>query len=177
MIKITKTHAFFYTEWPSNFRKTSFTWSLFGEAQHFWCTEQAFMWAKAKFFEDAEMAANILAEKTDPRKVKEYGRCVLGYDDFEWDKVRYRFMLEVNYARFSQDSVLKEKLLDPKFEGLTFVEASPIDKIWGIGIAQDDPRNEDPANWQGQNLMGKVITEVRRLLVDGHQPVPVEQEL
>ena len=52
MIKITDKYAFFYTEWPSNFMKTSFIWEAFGEKHKFFCTEQAFIWAKAKYFND-----------------------------------------------------------------------------------------------------------------------------
>ena len=50
MIKLTDKHAFFYTEWPSNFWRTKFTWKAFGEEHEFFCTEHAFMWAKAKIF-------------------------------------------------------------------------------------------------------------------------------
>ena len=62
---------------------------------------------------------------------------------------------------------LREKLLDPKFDGKTFVEASPYDRIWGVGLAQDDPAIDDERNWKGRNLLGKAITEVRDILSAG----------
>ena len=161
MIKVTSKHAIFYTEWPSNFWKTDFEWEAFGEKHRFFCTEQAFMWAKAKTFGDEEIAKAILAEKSDPMTCKSLGRAVNGYDDKTWDKVRYGFMHDVNYAKYTQDLVLKAKLLDPKFNGKTFVEASPIDRIWGIGLAQDDKNADNEKKWRGQNLLGKAITQVR----------------
>lgn len=170
MIIVTEKHAFFYTEWPSNFCKTKFTWTAFGETHEFFCTEQAFMWAKAKFFKDEDIAKKILEVTTttqDPMTCKTYGRDVKNYVDSEWDKVRYKYMLEPNIERFRQDEVLKSKLLDPKFDGKTFVEASPYDKIWGIKMGMDTPLDEldDENLWIGRNLLGKVITEVRNTLL------------
>lgn len=115
----------------------------------FFCTEQAFMWAKATFFGDFSSAAKILAEKADPMHCKMLGREVMYYDDAEWDKARYQYMLLPNLERFRQDPVLRAKLLDQRFDGLTFVEASPWDKIWGVGMKLDDPLIIDPKNWKG----------------------------
>lgn len=161
MIKITDKYAIFYTEWPSNFCKTHFKWSAFDEEHEFFCTEQAFMWAKAKFFKDEETAKKILAEEVEPIVCKSLGRQVKNYDDAAWEKVRYEMMLKPNIERFWQDQVLQKKIIDPKFDGLTFVEASPWDKIWGIGLKQSDPGCEDKSKWKGRNLLGKVITEAR----------------
>ena len=95
---------------------------------------------------------------------KKFGRSVLGYDDKKWSDVRYDYMLQVNKARFKQDAMLKNKLLDPKFDGLIFVEASPYDRVWGVGLDQDDPLIDDEKNWLGTNLLGQVITQVREEL-------------
>lgn len=167
MIKTTDRHAFFYTEWPSNFWKTDFEWECFGERRRFFCTEQAFMWAKAKTFGDDETAEAILSERSDPMTVKSLGRMVKNYDDAKWDEVRYGYMYQVNKARFEQDPKLRRKILDPKYAGLTFVEASPSDRIWGVGMRQDDPAIADPANWKGRNLLGRAITQVRDELAAG----------
>ena len=160
-MKITDKHVFFYTEWPSNFRKTSFTFEAFGETHRFFCTEQAFMWCKAMYFNDTIIAEKILNEKSNPMTCKKFGRLVRGYNDDKWKLVRYSFMLDVNFARFTQDKNLKEKILNPEYDGKTFVEASPTDRIWGIGIGENDPDIDDERHWFGQNLLGKVITEVR----------------
>ena len=165
MIKITDKHIFFYTEWPSNFRRTKFTWKAFGEKNEFFCTEQAFMWAKAKYFGDNESAKKIFEEKSSPMLCKQLGRLVNNYNDVKWNLVRYSFMHDCNYEKYNQDSELKFKLFNKQFDGKTFVEASPTDCIWGVGLAQDDPKILDKKNWIGQNLLGKVITQVRKELL------------
>ena len=166
MIKITNKYAFFYTEWPSNFAKTSFTWEAFGESHQFFCTEQAFMWAKAMYFNSLEEAKEILTPQSEgntPMWCKQCGRWVKNYDDKKWSLVRYSFMLEVNMCKYTQDKKLQAKLLDPQFDGKTFVEASPTDCIWGIGFGQEQAP-DDERLWKGQNLLGKVITDVRKTL-------------
>ena len=171
MIRITDRHAFFYTEWPSNFKDTSFTWEAFGESHHFFCTEQAFMWAKAMYFNSLEEAAEILKPKSEgntPMWCKQCGRWVKNYDDAKWNLVRYSIMLEVNMCKYTQDKKLQAKLLDTKFDGKTFVEASPTDRIWGIGFSQDQAP-DDESLWKGQNLLGKVVTNVRQTLLHDMQ--------
>lgn len=159
-MKITDKHVFFYVEWPSNFCKTHFIWEAFGEKHEFFCTEQAFMWAKAKYFGDEEIASRIL-DATTPMDCKQLGRIVKGYDDKQWNLVRYSFMHDVNFEKYSQDIKLRAKLLDPRFDGKTFVEASPTDCIWGIGRSEDYPLIDNEKKWRGQNLLGKVLTQVR----------------
>ena len=161
MIRLTGKYAFFYTEWPSNFYKTHFKWRAFGEEHDFFCTEQAFMWAKAKYFNDNDIAVKILLEQDNPMVCKQLGRQVRKYVDSWWSLVRYGFMRDVNYEKYVQDLALRTKLLDFKFDNKIFVEASPKDIIWGIGLAQDDPGIANESNWHGQNLLGKVITQVR----------------
>ena len=174
MIKITDKHAFFYTEWPSNFYRTKFTWKAFGEEHEFFCTEQAFMWAKAKYFGDNDSATMIL-KCNDPMRCKGRGRLVKGYDDKQWNLVRYSFMHDVNFEKYSQDTKLKEKLLDSAFDGKEFVEASPTDRIWGIGFAQVDAP-DDESKWLGQNLLGKVLTQVRDEILHDGKPISCSNE-
>ena len=167
-MKITDKHVFFYTEWPSNFAKTHFKWRAFREEHDFFCTEQAFMWAKAMYFNSPEEAKEILTPQSEgntPMWCKQCGRWVKNYDDKKWSLVRYSFMYEVNMCKYTQDKELQKKLLDPKFDGKTFVEASPTDFIWGCGLTQQDPKIVDEKNWIGKNLLGQVITNVRKIIM------------
>ena len=165
MIRVNEKYACFYTEWLSNFRRTSFDYDYNGEGNphRFFCTEQAFMYCKARFFNDLQTAQLILDANT-PQEAKGLGRKVRNYVDAKWDKVRYDYMVAVNLERFRQDDFLKEKILNPEYDGKTFVEASPIDKIWGVGLALDDNNVFDETKWQGRNLLGKVLTEVRQII-------------
>lgn len=170
MLKITDKHIFFYTEWPSNFQKVKFTWKAFNDMPDFFCTEQAFMWAKAKYFGDEEIAAEILklqSEGNTPMNCKNLGRQVKGYDDKAWSEVRYDFMYQVNLCKYIYDQKLRQKILNPEFSGKTFVEASPIDKIWGIGLGMETDLKtlDNEKNWKGTNFLGKVLTDVRDYLV------------
>lgn len=36
--------------------------------------------------------------------------------------------------------------------------------IWGIGLDEEDPRRLKKQTWQGTNLLGKILTEVRERL-------------
>ena len=165
MIKQSAKHVFFYTEWPSNFFQTSFTYDYNdeGDPKHFFCTEQAFMYCKARFFNDISTANKILHAQ-NPARAKHLGREVRNYVDSKWDKVRYEFMKQVNLERFRQDVALKTRLLNPEYDGKTFVEASPVDCIWGIGLGLDHPFLANENHWRGKNLLGKALTEVREII-------------
>ena len=41
------------------------------------------------------------------------------------------------------------------------MEASPVDRIWGIGLAAEDARASQPEQWRGLNLLGYALMEVR----------------
>ena len=163
--RVTDKYVFFYGSFLSNFAKCKFTWEYKGESHEFFCTEQAFMWAKARFFNDPVMSKAILDEKSDPMECKHCGRLVQGYDDEKWAEVRYDIMRDVNFAKFSQCTYHRNKILDPEFDGKTFVEASPSDGIWGIKMGIKDKGVLDERNWKGHNLLGKALTEVRERLL------------
>ena len=165
MIDVTEKHAFFYTEWPSNFFRANFKYTsrFNGEEHEFFCTEQAFMYEKAVCFGDMATARKILNSQT-PMEAKELGRQVKPFDTDDWEKHRYSVMVAVNLEKYRQNPDVAKRLLDPKFDGKTFVEASPIDGIWGIRIPMGTPGIDDESTWRGRNLLGKAITEVRDTL-------------
>jgi len=164
----TDKHVFFYGGFLSNFAESIFDYTDFGETHEFFCSEQCFMWCKAKFFGDNETAEKILAEKSDPMVVKMLGREVKNYDDEKWDSVRFRYMFNAVYAKMSQNIPMKEALCNPKYDGKTFVEASPYDAIWGIKLGMKTPLDvlDDERNWRGKNLLGQVINKVREKLIE-----------
>jgi ribA/ribD-fused uncharacterized protein len=122
------------------------------------CAEQFMMHGKAVLFDDAEMAVQIL-EADHPRTHKALGRKVKNFDNVVWERERKRIVKDGNRAKFTQNEDLLATLLATK--GTTLVEASPFDKIWGIGLGASDERAKDPKQWKGKNLLGYILTELR----------------
>ncbi|MCE9580709.1 MAG: NADAR family protein [Deltaproteobacteria bacterium] len=128
----------------------------------FSCAEQYMMHGKALLFGDAEVAAEILAAG-HPRVHKALGRKVRNFDNNVWLAEREGIVLAGNRAKFTQDAALEEALLATR--GTTLVEASPFDKIWGVGLAASNPRIQVRAHWRGKNLLGVILTKLREELL------------
>ncbi len=164
-MRVTDKHVCFWNEWPSNWHPAEFDIEVNGVNCHFYNTEQYFMYMKAIVFGDEEIAKQIL-EDGNPRKVKALGRKVQNYDDAVWNEKRYQIMLKANVAKFSQNEDLKQMLLSPEYEGHGFVEASPYDKVWGVRMFESNPDIDDETKWKGLNLLGKILDETRRIIVE-----------
>lgn len=135
--------------WQSEFKVDQITYS---SAEHWMMAE------KARLFQDDEMLQLILQAKS-PAEAKKLGRRVRDFDPDTWDQYKYDIVKEGNYHKFSQNEELKQFLLHTYQRIL--VEASPLDPIWGIGMAADEPGVENPNHWKGSNLLGFALMEVR----------------
>jgi ribA/ribD-fused uncharacterized protein len=113
---------------------------------------------KAKLFGDEETREEILFSK-DPGKQKELGRKVKNFNSDVWTENAKKIVYNGCHLKFTQNPKLLKTLLDT--EGTLLVEASPYDKIWGIGLGEDDPKIHDPKNWRGTNWLGEVLTDLR----------------
>lgn len=154
----TDTHIFFLTNWMSNFQdipnKIEYNGYLFNN------TEQLFMYLKAEFFKDKE-SMDLILKTPIPQEVKLLGRGVKNFINDKWDKVRYDMMLLANRLKYSH-AEFKEKLL--KTGNKELIEANEADKIWGCGLYADNPLILNNLNWTGQNLLGKVLMQIREEL-------------
>lgn len=150
-------YTFFWNGPFSNWYPAKFTY----KGVDFVTSEQAMMWEKAMTFGDTETASEILLT-SDPKEQKALGRVVRGYDDAHWTLVRRELVRDICLEKFRQNPNLKETLLATS--GTELVEASPVDKIWGIGLGAADPRAQNKATWQGLNLLGEVLTEAREII-------------
>lgn len=120
--------------------------------------EHWMMAKKALLFNDKTIFEKILSIKS-PAEAKKLGSKVQNFEPAIWDKEKYNIVVEGNFHKFSQHPALKEFLLNTNDRIL--VEASPVDKIWGIGMAADNQDIENPMLWKGENLLGYALMEVR----------------
>ena len=125
--------------------------------------EQFMMAQKALLFKDEKICAEIMAAK-HPKQYKDLEQKVSGFVQKIWDENRCDIVIRGNVAKFSQNEDLKAFLLNTGDRVL--VEASPFDRIWGIGMKEDDPKAENPTLWNGTNLLGFCLMEVRDILRD-----------
>lgn len=164
----TDKYVFFWGDWTSNFAPCTIKMG----SLVFHSSEQFFMYHKAIYFHDYVTAEEILNADT-PRKAKGLGRKVKGFDDEEWAKIRYEVMFNACYEKFSQNENFKKKLLSEKYIGKHFVEASPEDRIWGIGLYETEASEENKDMW-GLNLLGKILDGVReRLFKENSQNIAI----
>ena len=123
--------------------------------------EQYMMSEKAKLFGDMDIYNKIM-NSNSPKEYKDLGRLVKNFDEKIWNENKYPIVLKGCLAKFSSNRNLKEKLL--LTGDAILVEASPYDRIWGVKLSKNDPRINDPNQWLGENLLGKVLMEVREIL-------------
>lgn len=123
--------------------------------------EHWMMAAKARLFDDPEALDQILAAKT-PAEAKKLGRLVHGFDEQIWAAQRFDLVVQGNVAKFGQDEALRSFLLSTANRVL--VEASPRDRLWGIGMGASNEAATDPAHWRGLNLLGFALMEARERL-------------
>ena len=138
--------------WPAPFVVDG---KRFATAEHF------MMYEKARLFGDDVSAEAILRDDRPP-VAKKLGRSVHGFVDDVWQAARFDIVVRGSVAKFGQHDALKHFLLATGH--LVLVEASPTDRIWGIGLAANDEHAEQPARWRGLNLLGFALMEARRQL-------------
>lgn len=150
----TDTHVFFYGGPFSNWAGTPFK----SGGIRYNTSEQYMMHKKALVFEDFHTAEKIL-RSTSPRDQKALGRGVEGYNDEHWALVRLPLVVEGLVDKFTSTMALRQQLLTT--DKRIIVEASPTDRIWGIGLGLDNPLIYQPESWRGKNLLGEALMQVR----------------
>ncbi|MES1184075.1 MAG: NADAR family protein [Myxococcales bacterium] len=140
-----------FSQWyPTGFEVAGVRYAT---AEHYMMAE------KARLFGD-EAALERILQAPSPGAAKSLGRTVQGFDEQRWNAQRFEIVVAGNLAKFSQHRDLGAFLRATKQRVL--VEASPVDRIWGIGLSRDDPRAERPEQWRGLNLLGFALMVVRR---------------
>ncbi|WP_175411248.1 NADAR family protein [Streptomyces sp. TRM64462] len=160
--------------WPSPFTVDGVRYAT---AEHW------MMAAKARLFGDAE-AERKAVEASNPALAKKAGRLVRGFDEAVWERERFGIVVAGSVHKFGQDARLRDYLLGTgersemgvpparRAWGRVLVEASPVDRIWGIGLATDDERAWNPRRWRGLNLLGFALMEAREQLGGRERALP-----
>jgi ribA/ribD-fused uncharacterized protein len=138
--------------WPAPFQVDGLTYRT---AEHFMMAE------KGRLFGDEAAAARVLTAAS-PAAAKKIGREVRGFSEDRWTAARFDIVVRGSVAKFGAHAELRAYLLETGDHVL--VEASPRDRIWGIGIAATDRRAATPEHWPGLNLLGFALMEARRRL-------------
>ena len=125
----------------------------------YFTAEQYMMACKARTFKDDDTLKKIMATR-DPREQKKLGRQVKGFDADVWNAIARDCVYEGNYAKYTQNKGLWEVL--NQTGDSTLVEASPTDRLWGIGLAEGHPDTKDRSKWLGVNWLGEVLTKVKQ---------------
>ncbi|MCH5675709.1 NADAR family protein [Streptomyces gilvus] len=141
--------------WPSPFTVDGVTCAT---AEHW------MMARKARLFGDAEAERRAL-EAGHPSQAKKAGRLVRGFDEAVWERERFGIVVEGSVHKFAAHADLRGFLLGTGDRVL--VEASPVDRVWGIGLTADDEAATDPERWRGLNLLGFALMEARGRLREG----------
>jgi len=153
-MKVTDKHVFFWNGIYSQWHKAPMT---IDKIEYNSC-EQYMMHQKALLFGDEDIAEQIMQE-TNPREQKKFGRMIRNFDKTIWDKNCLAIVYEGNLAKFKQNHELREEML--KTGNRFFVEASPVDNIWGIGLDENAEGIDDPSHWLGLNLLGQALNLVK----------------
>lgn len=130
----------------------------YASAEHYMMAE------KARLFNDIEVRERIITT-SNPGSAKALGREVKGFDQNIWEQHRMDIVIRANVAKFSQNEELGKFLISTGNRVL--VEASPVDKIWGVGLSEQDNEINNPLLWNGLNLLGFALMKVRSVLIEG----------
>lgn len=122
------------------------------------CMEQYMMSKKAELFGDINTRDKIM-NSGKQEEIKQLGREVTPFDSGVWNQFKRPVVLTGNYYKFAQLPELRQYLLDTG-EAL-LAEASPYDRIWGIGLSAEEAKERTVSDWKGQNLLGFALMEVR----------------
>ena len=142
-----------FSQWyPAPFELAGDTYAT---AEHYMMAE------KARLFND-ETTRQAILRAAHPDVAKRLGRQIRSFDEAAWNAERFAIVVRGNAAKFGQHPALRDYLRATGSRVL--VEASPVDAIWGIGLAQDHPQAANPAIWRGLNLLGFALMEVRAQL-------------
>ena len=130
---------------------------LYPTAEHWMMAE------KARLFDDQE-ALHAIVQAEHPAEAKKKGRSVRNFNEQRWRQQRFNIVVRGNRAKFQQHPRLAQFLLAT--QPCILVEASPVDQIWGVGLAANHTDACQPKRWNGLNLLGFALMQVRSTMLE-----------
>ena len=142
--------------WPDSFQ------TLAPREVFVYCAEAAIMLSKAALFRDIETYRALLIghggwASPSPAECKRLGRSVRGFNEAAWSRVILTVARAAVSARFWGGCDFQ--LLQTGTSLLA--EANPSDPLWGVGLADSDPKMSSTAGWAGANVLGWALMDVR----------------
>ena len=153
-MRVTDTHIYFWSGIYSQWELVP----IWIDGIKYNCNEQYMMAEKARLFKDAAALEGIMSTRY-PAEQKAFGRKVVGFNDAEWHQISRLVVYRANLAKFTHHADTLKELLATGNK--VIVEASPQDKIWGIGLHFTDDRCLDESKGEGKNWLGEAIMQVR----------------
>lgn len=147
----------FWKSWLSNWKSSPMTI----DSVQYTCVAQYMMSMKARLFGDQETLHKIMAT-TDPKEQKKLGRSVANFNDGQWYEVAFDVVVRGTVEKYRQNPQLL--ILLQQCGDVEFVEASPMDKVWGIGVDAHHSNALRKTKWHGKNLLGQAINKAKNLI-------------
>jgi len=121
--------------------------------------KQAIAAELAKVFNDQENLQKIMVADTADEVSYELDDVPGLENQDKWNDNIKQLLYDVNIAKFNQYPELVTRLLETKTAILgAYI---PNDNLIGIGLSLDNIQSKNPINWTGQNLLGKVLMDIR----------------
>lgn len=149
-------NACFSLVFPSEFEDSS--------GMHFKSLTQYIVAKKAELFGDINSFEKAMGV-TSPSVLVNIDQSIKHFDNEVWNYHRYPIIKEGNIYKFSQNSDMRDILVNTC--GTIIAQTTQSDPILGIGLGRGNPNIGDPLKWPGKNYLGFILSEVRDLYLGG----------
>lgn len=116
-----------------------------------------------------------ILQSPSPRTQKGLGRKVPNFSPEVWDKACMPIVVAASIARAESDEELRKIYSQAAGGQRKFVEGSPVDTIWGVGLRWDDPKADVETEWRGRNLLGRCHDEAAAFVRDEEVGEPIHE--
>ena len=98
-----------------------------------------------------------------PKDQKELGRHTPNFSEEAWTRANMAIVVAGSVARAEADDDLGMLYKGNKDGKRRFVEGSPYDRIWGVGLLWNAKEIDDERNWKGENRLGRCHDEACKM--------------